>query len=304
MAWLTWSGLDVDREERITFRRAGISVGDFLSLTPAEMADATADRITESRAAELCRRASLLQIATPARVASLERAGVMDRDDLASRDPDDLFRAWQDVSPYTGPVAHDVLAALIHAARGETTERSDPVWWRTQRDRSGFDPMRISWRYRYGDGPEPWPIGGRLRIPSVRINATIAAAERDEEGLPLPPFRHKDVTVPLLARPDAAMTFVGHWMWAGRQAAFFRVDNLERGAVVEVALPGQTLRSYEVTELHRGIAPLTPAAPDGGVLLITAPHLRWAVWFKTWDLPEGIDPERAWVQVAAIAEPA
>lgn len=302
MAWLTWSGLDADREERSAFRRAGITATDLLQLTVADVVGATDDLVTEGRAAELLRRATLLEIATPAKVANLERAGVRDRDDLAARDPDELLCAFHDTSPYTGPVTHDGLAALIHAARGGIGERSTPAWWLAQRQRSGFDPMRIAWRHRYGNGSEPWPTGRRLRIKSLRVNAPVAVAELDARRVPLPPFRHTDVTVALTTTKERGVTFVGHWMWAGRHGPFLHLEKLVPGSVVEV-VDGRARDAYEITEVVRGIAPLDVAPPRDGILLLTPPHLRWLPWFKTWDLPAGTDPEQTWVQVAAIAEP-
>src|SRR5688500_2975909 len=129
MTWLTWSGLDVEREERAAFRRAGLVPADLLRMNVADVVGATDETVGQDRAEELVRRASLLEIATPAKVANLERAGVRDRQDLAERDPDELLCAFHDTSPYTGPAAHDVLAALVAAAQGDAGARSTSDWW-------------------------------------------------------------------------------------------------------------------------------------------------------------------------------
>lgn len=297
MSWLTWAGLDVDPDERKALRRAGVAPADVAQLGVDAVVAASNDVVTPDRADVLVRRATLLEVATPQKLVLLERLGVRDGADLAARTPEELFLLAQDISPYTGPVAYDVFAALIHAARGDESARSTSDWWLGERKRTGLDPVRMAWNHRYGRHPDPYPTKQRLRIPAIKVNAWIRVVDIDESGLPVPPLTD-GVTVP----HTWSGVVVGHWTWAGRHGAFFRLEQAAVGAEVEV-VDRRDVRRYEIADVVRGIAPLAVDAPTDGLLLLTPRHLRWPVWFKTWDLPSGADPEQTWVQVAARARP-
>ena len=286
--WITWANLRITAEERRALRRAGIAPHDLETLSALDLVAATEELVTEERAARLKGRASLLRIATPAWVRSLERAGIRDRQDLAGRDPLDLFDTWQQVAAYTRPDVYQYLVSTIEAAGGPAHPVPDDITL-----------IRRAWvrRFGEGDGTDPAKTRLRLRIESLRVNAPVVHLADGR-----PPLRHTEVATD---DPVAPTTFVGHWQWAGRFAPFLRLESLAPGSIVEVG-SGRTMVTYEAVAVLRGAAPLgTDELPDGSIRLITPPHLRWAPWLRDWDLPasDEAELERTWVQVAVVAAP-
>ena len=277
MAWLSWAGLGIDRDERTALRRAGVVASDLAAMQPLDLVAATGELIDEDRAGYVCGRATLLQIMTPARADAMERVGVRDRADLASRNALELFRGWQHVSPYTNAAAYKVAEECIVAAGGPPPE---PI--------ADDDLVRIAWATRFGDRPDPTPTTLHVRLPSIDVNAPVVVSDS-------PPLDPHTVSV---AKPDDPNVIVGHWQWAGtRITPFFRLEHIAHGDPIEVAG-----RHFTVVYVNRGLAPLEP--PKAALVLIQPPHLRWPPWFTTWNLPADCDLERAWVQVAVAAEPA
>ena len=295
--WITWANLGVDGDERRALRRAGIAPGDLETLAPLDLVVATDELVDEARATALQGRSSLLRIATPAWVRSLERAGVRDRADLASRDPLELFDTWQQVSPYTNPGIVRYLATTIEDAGGprratlpDAAALVRRAWWRRFADGDGD-----------GDGHDVLATRSnlRLRIEALRVDAPVVDVPDGR-----PPLRHDEVAVD---DPAVPTTFVGHWQWAGHFAPFLRLETLAPGASIEVRAGRSATTGYEVTAVLRGAAPLDLDDRSGDVIvLVTPPHLRWPPWLRDWGLPGGDDDdvlERTWVQTAVVASP-
>ncbi len=283
--WITWANLGVTPDERKALRQAGMAAVDLAVLEPLDLVAATGEVVSEERAETLTKRASLLEVVTLQWVRSLGRVGVTDRADLADRHPDELFAAWQQVSPYTNPDTYRILAGKVVAAGGPD--------YPTPSDQ---DLIRRAWVHRFGDGPDPEPTGLRLRLPTLKVSASVVRGAPDDAGVPRPPLKPNEVAVCDDSGPGVV---VGHWQWAGKFAAFLRLEHLATGDPIEVT-HGPDADSFVAVDVVRGEAPL--AVPPADLVLLSAPHLRWPPWLADWDLPADADLERTWVQVAVIAE--
>ena len=281
-SWLTWAGLGLDATERKACRRAGLAATDVATMRPLDLVAATDELVDEVRADHLVRRAGLLQLFTPARVDRLERFGVRSREDLASRDADELFLVYQE-NPYTRPDMHRILAEMIHVAGGPPPV---PV--------PDDELVRRQWVHRYGDRSPGTRGKRRLRIPTLQVNAPVWEADADGVGpWPPPPLDHRGVSV---AERDGRIVVVGHWQWAGHFAAFLRLEDLGPGDEIELTGAG----TFAVQSVARGVAPV--GLPESAALtLLTPPHHRWPPWCREWGLP-GLDPEATPVQVVVAAD--
>ena len=283
--WVTWANLGVTRDERTALRRAGLAAVDLAALQPLDLVAASGEVVSEERAAALTKRASLLEVVTPVWVGAFERVGVTDRAELARRHPDELFDAWQDVSPYTRPDIYRILAEKVVAAGGPDY----PI-------PSDDELIRRAWVRRFGHGPDPEPTGLRLRLPTLKVSASVVRAALGGAGVPRPPLKPSEVAVADDTHPRVV---VGHWQWAGTFAAFLRLEHIARGDPVEL-VSGRAATRFVAVEMARGAAPL--AVPSGDLVLLSASHLRWPPWLSDWNLPADADLERTWVQVAVTAE--
>jgi hypothetical protein len=119
------------------------------------------------------------------------------------------------------------------------------------------------------------------------VNVRICEGGVDEHGDLVTPTAQHDVV-------SGDGLILGHWMWNGGHGAFVRLEDVQRGDLVQVAD-----ERFLVTrvEMVAGGSNLTGAP----LVLATPPHRR--VW--TIGRPEDLRPvERGTLQVVVLAHPA
>ena len=277
----TADALRLTKDERAALRRAGLTAGDLVGIDAGTVVAATYEEIDEERAEFLMRLASFvaLGIGTNPAITLLERLGVRDLEDLATRDAAELFVANVEACAHTHPGIYDSFDRAIYLARcaldglQPSADRYLPATWAREREAAGVDPMRFVWDARHAGADEPAPTSARLRLPTIGTTAPIFEGSTPA----MEAIGQQDVVRSALPAWGGLTVFVGHWMWNGGYGAFARLDHLLVGDGVEAAGEWYAVASVEhVTGRDATISTNASPPPAGSddVVLATSVHRR------------------------------